>query len=130
MVKDLFERIQNNKGPWKWVTGRRIFCFSQIRGELDPECSHEEVWIEFEWLFRFSESSRVRKADTDAAIKIRCSVSHGSSNDEWAYKIPWTIREWIGYFVMKESAYLLNWISRNYVNDWRIILKMMWLFMM
>jgi glycine C-acetyltransferase len=35
MVKDLFERIQNNKGG-KWVTGRRIFVFPKLEGELGP----------------------------------------------------------------------------------------------
>jgi glycine C-acetyltransferase len=36
MVKDLFERIQNNKGPLKWVTGRRILFFPKLEGELGP----------------------------------------------------------------------------------------------
>jgi glycine C-acetyltransferase len=42
MVKDLFERIQNNKGPLgNGLTGRRIFCFPKLEGELDLECSLE-----------------------------------------------------------------------------------------
>jgi glycine C-acetyltransferase len=37
MVKDLFERIQNNKGPLgNGLTGRRIFCFPKLEGELGP----------------------------------------------------------------------------------------------
>jgi glycine C-acetyltransferase len=41
MVKDLFERIQNNKGPLgKWASqAEGYFVFPKLEGELGPECS-------------------------------------------------------------------------------------------
>jgi glycine C-acetyltransferase len=49
----------------------------------------------------------VRKADTDAAIKYG-AASYGSENDEWSPKYHEQLENELATFVMKESAYLLN----------------------
>jgi glycine C-acetyltransferase len=36
MVKDLFERIQNNKGPLEMGFRPKDICFPKLEGELGP----------------------------------------------------------------------------------------------
>jgi hypothetical protein len=50
MVKDLFERIQNNKGPLgNGLQAEGYFVFPKLEGELDLECSLAERSFELEF---------------------------------------------------------------------------------
>ncbi len=83
MVKDLFERIQNNKGPLgKWASqAEGYFVFPKLEGELGPRMKFHGKDIlnwSFERLFGFANHPEVRQADTDAAIKYGAAYPMGA----------------------------------------------------
>jgi glycine C-acetyltransferase len=53
----------------------------------------------------------VRQADTDAASMEQ--LPNGSSNDEWTTKYHEQLENELAAFVMKESAYLLNFGTKE-----------------
>jgi glycine C-acetyltransferase len=69
-------------------TSRRILCFPKLEGELGPRMNFKEKNI-LNWSLNdylgLANHPEVRQADTDAAIAIWCSLSNGSSNDEWSH---------------------------------------------
>jgi glycine C-acetyltransferase len=90
MVKDLFERIQNNKGPLgKWASqAEGYFVFPKLEGELGPRMKFQGKDI-LNWSLNdylgLANHPEVRKADTDAAIAIWCSLPNGCTYDEWSH---------------------------------------------
>ena len=74
MVKDLFERIQNNKGPLgKWASqAEGYFVFPKLGGELGPRMTFQGKEI-LNWSLNdylgLANHPEVRKADTEAAIQ-------------------------------------------------------------
>jgi glycine C-acetyltransferase len=113
MVKDLFERIQNNKGPLgKWASqAEGYFVFPKLEGELGPRMKFQGKDI-LNWSLNdylgFANHPEVRKADADAAIEYGAAYPMGARMMSGHTKYHEQLEEELAAFVMKESAYLLN----------------------
>jgi glycine C-acetyltransferase len=113
MVKDLFERIQNNKGPLgKWASqAEGYFVFPKLEGELGPRMQFggKEVlnWSLNDYL-GLANHPEVRKADADAASEYGAAYPMGARMMSGHTKYHEQLENELAAFVMKESAYLLN----------------------
>jgi glycine C-acetyltransferase len=113
MVKDLFERIQNNKGPLgKWASqAEGYFVFPKLEGELGPRMKFQGKDI-LNWSLNdylgLANHPEVRKADADAAIQYGAAYPMGARMMSGHTKYHEQLEEELAAFVMKESAYLLN----------------------
>ena len=113
MVKDLFERIQNNKGPLgKWASqAEGYFVFPKLEGELGPRMQFQGKDI-LNWSLNdylgLANHPEVRKADTDAAIAYGAAYPMGARMMSGHTKYHEQLENELAAFVMKESAYLLN----------------------
>nr|WP_315173782.1 aminotransferase class I/II-fold pyridoxal phosphate-dependent enzyme [uncultured Flavobacterium sp.] len=113
MVKDLFERIQNNKGPLgKWASqAEGYFVFPKLEGELGPRMQFQGKDI-LNWSLNdylgLANHPEVRKADTDAAIQYGAAYPMGARMMSGHTKYHEQLENELAAFVMKESAYLLN----------------------
>ena len=113
MIKDLFERIQNNKGPLgKWASqAEGYFVFPKLEGELGPRMKFQGKDI-LNWSMNdylgLANHPEVRKADTDAAIEYGAAYPMGARMMSGHTKYHEQLEEELAAFVMKESAYLLN----------------------
>ena len=113
MVKDLFERIQNNKGPLgKWASqAEGYFVFPKLEGELGPRMKFHGKEI-LNWSINdylgLANHPEVRKADTDAAIQYGAAYPMGARMMSGHTDVHEQLERELAAFVMKESAYLLN----------------------
>ena len=113
MVKDLFERIQNNKGPLgKWASqAEGYFVFPKLEGELGPRMQFQGKDI-LNWSLNdylgLANHPEVRKADADAAIQYGAAYPMGARMMSGHTKYHEQLEDELAAFVMKESAYLLN----------------------
>ncbi|MCW1148617.1 aminotransferase class I/II-fold pyridoxal phosphate-dependent enzyme [Flavobacterium lacisediminis] len=113
MVKDLFERIQNNKGPLgKWASqAEGYFVFPKLEGELGPRMQFQGKDI-LNWSLNdylgLANHSEVRKADTEAAMQFGAAYPMGARMMSGHTKYHEQLEQELAAFVMKESAYLLN----------------------
>ncbi|WP_268845979.1 aminotransferase class I/II-fold pyridoxal phosphate-dependent enzyme [Flavobacterium aestivum] len=113
MVKDLFERIQSNKGPLgKWASqAEGYFVFPKLEGELGPRMQFQGKNI-LNWSLNdylgLANHPEVRKADTEAAIAYGAAYPMGARMMSGHTKYHEQLEEELAAFVMKESAYLLN----------------------
>ena len=113
MVKDLFERIQNNKGPLgKWASqAEGYFVFPKLEGELGPRMKFQGKDI-LNWSLNdylgLANHPEVRKADTEAAIAYGAAYPMGARMMSGHTKYHEQLEQELAAFVMKESAYLLN----------------------
>jgi glycine C-acetyltransferase len=113
MVKDLFERIQTNKGPLgKWASqAEGYFVFPKLEGELGPRMKFQGKNI-LNWSLNdylgLANHPEVRKADTDAAIEFGAAYPMGARMMSGHTKYHEQLEQELAAFVMKESAYLLN----------------------
>ncbi|OOV27632.1 8-amino-7-oxononanoate synthase [Flavobacterium sp. LM5] len=113
MVKDLFERIQNNKGPLgKWASqAEGYFVFPKLEGELGPRMQFQGKNI-LNWSLNdylgLANHPEVRQADTDAAIAYGAAYPMGARMMSGHTKYHEQLEQELAAFVMKESAYLLN----------------------
>jgi glycine C-acetyltransferase len=113
MVKDLFERIQTNKGPLgKWASqAEGYFVFPKLEGELGPRMKFQGKDI-LNWSLNdylgLANHPEVRKADTDAAIEFGAAYPMGARMMSGHTKYHEQLEQELAAFVMKESAYLLN----------------------
>ena len=113
MVKDLFERIQNNKGPLgKWASqAEGYYVFPKLEGELGPRMKFQGKDI-LNWSLNdylgLANHPEVRKADTDAAIEFGAAYPMGARMMSGHTKYHEQLENELAAFVMKESAYLLN----------------------
>ena len=113
MVKDLFERIQNNKGPLgKWASqAEGYFVFPKLEGELGPRMQFQGKDI-LNWSLNdylgLANHPEVRQADTDAAIAYGAAYPMGARMMSGHTKYHEQLENELAAFVMKESAYLLN----------------------
>ncbi|MCF6128737.1 pyridoxal phosphate-dependent aminotransferase family protein [Flavobacterium sp. AS60] len=113
MVKDLFERIQNNKGPLgKWASqAEGYYVFPKLEGELGPRMTFHGKNI-LNWSLNdylgLANHPEVRQADTDAAIKYGAAYPMGARMMSGHTDAHEQLEKELAAFVMKESAYLLN----------------------
>ena len=113
MVKDLFERIQKNKGPLgKWASqAEGYYVFPKLEGELGPRMKFQGKAI-LNWSLNdylgLANHPEVRKADTDAAIEYGAAYPMGARMMSGHTNYHEQLERELAEFVMKESAYLLN----------------------
>ena len=113
MVKDLFERIQTNKGPLgKWASqAEGYFVFPKLEGELGPRMKFQGKDI-LNWSLNdylgLANHPEVRKADADAAVEYGAAYPMGARMMSGHTKYHEQLEQELAAFVMKESAYLLN----------------------
>lgn len=113
MVKDLFERIQENKGPLgKWASqAEGYFVFPKLEGELGPRMTFKgkEVlnWSINDYL-GLANHPEVRKADADAAAQYGAAYPMGARMMSGHTSLHEQLENELADFVQKESAYLLN----------------------
>jgi glycine C-acetyltransferase len=113
MVKDLFERIQNNKGPLgRWASqAEGYFVFPKLEGELGPRTQFQGKNI-LNWSLNdylgLANHPEVRKADTEAAIAYGAAYPMGARMMSGHTNYHEQLEQELAAFVMKESAYLLN----------------------
>jgi glycine C-acetyltransferase len=113
MVKDLFERMQDNKGPLgKWASqAEGYYVFPKLEGELGPRMTFHGKNI-LNWSLNdylgLANHPEVRQADTDAAIQFGAAYPMGARMMSGHTKYHEQLEEELAAFVMKESAYLLN----------------------
>jgi glycine C-acetyltransferase len=113
MVKDLFERIQNNKGPLgKWASqAEGYYVFPKLEGDLGPRMQFHGKEI-LNWSINdylgLANHPEVRQADTDAAAKYGAAYPMGARMMSGHTDAHEQLENELAAFVMKESAYLLN----------------------
>jgi glycine C-acetyltransferase len=113
MVKDLFDRIQNNKGPLgKWASqAEGYYVFPKLEGELGPRMQFHGKEI-LNWSINdylgLANHPEVRQADTDAAAQYGAAYPMGARMMSGHTDAHEQLEQELAAFVMKESAYLLN----------------------
>lgn len=113
MVKDLFERIQNNKGPLgKWASqAEGYFVFPKLEGDLGPRMTFHGKEI-LNWSINdylgLANHPEVRKADAAAALQYGAAYPMGARMMSGHTAFHEELEKELAEFVMKESAYLLN----------------------
>ncbi|MCL9808820.1 aminotransferase class I/II-fold pyridoxal phosphate-dependent enzyme [Flavobacterium luminosum] len=113
MVKDLFERIQNNKGPLgKWASqAEGYYVFPKLEGELGPRMMFHGKEI-LNWSINdylgLANHPEVRKADIEAAQQYGAAYPMGARMMSGHTKFHEQLENELAEFVMKEAAYLLN----------------------
>ena len=113
MIKDLFDRIQNNKGPLgKWASqAEGYFVFPKLEGQLGPRMQFQGKNI-LNWSLNdylgLANHPEVRKADTEAAMQYGAAYPMGARMMSGHTKYHEQLEQELASFVMKESAYLLN----------------------
>ena len=132
MVKDLFERIQKNKGPLgKWASqAEGYYVFPKLEGPLSNRMMFhgKEVinWSINDYL-GLANHPEIRKVDAEAAQEYGSAYPMGarmmSGHTSWHEKL----EQELAAFVQKEAAYLLNFgyqgmvsiidalVSKNYI---------------
>jgi glycine C-acetyltransferase len=113
MVRDLFERIQNNKGPLgKWASqAEGYFVFPKLEGELGPRMQFQGKPI-LNWSLNdylgLANHPEVRKADAEAAVAYGAAYPMGARMMSGHTSVHEKLEKELAEFVKKESAYLLN----------------------
>ncbi|MFP5436695.1 MAG: aminotransferase class I/II-fold pyridoxal phosphate-dependent enzyme [Bacteroidia bacterium] len=113
MVKDLFERIQKNKGPLgKWASqAEGYFVFPKLEGPLGNRMMFHGKKV-INWSINdylgLATHPDVLKADADAAAEFGAAYPMGarmmSGHTSWHEQLEQELASFVG----KESAYLLN----------------------
>ncbi len=112
-VKDLFERIQNNKGPLgKWASqAEGYYVFPKLEGELGPRMMFHGKEI-LNWSINdylgLANHPEVRKADTEAAAEYGAAYPMGARMMSGQTDYHEQLERELAAFVKKEAAYLLN----------------------
>ncbi|MFC4740825.1 aminotransferase class I/II-fold pyridoxal phosphate-dependent enzyme [Flavobacterium ponti] len=113
MVKDLFARIQDNKGPLgKWASqAEGYFVFPKLEGELGPRMTFKGKKV-LNWSINdylgLANHPEVRKADADAALEYGAAYPMGARMMSGHTSVHEQLENELAAFVQKESAYLLN----------------------
>ncbi|MFD2891264.1 aminotransferase class I/II-fold pyridoxal phosphate-dependent enzyme [Flavobacterium chuncheonense] len=113
MVKDLFERIQQNKGPLgKWASqAEGYYVFPKLEGELGPRMDFHGKRI-LNWSINdylgLANHPEVRKADAEAAQNWGAAYPMGARMMSGHTKYHEQLENELAAFVQKEAAYLLN----------------------
>lgn len=113
MVKDLFERIQQNKGPLgKWASqAEGYYVFPKLEGELGPRMQFHGKEI-LNWSINdylgLANHPEVRKADAEAALEYGAAYPMGARMMSGHTDKHEELENELASFVQKEAAYLLN----------------------
>ncbi|MCG2611846.1 aminotransferase class I/II-fold pyridoxal phosphate-dependent enzyme [Flavobacterium sp. SM15] len=113
MVKDLFERIQNNKGPLgKWASqAEGYYVFPKLEGELGPRMQFHGREI-LNWSINdylgLANHPEVRKVDAQAAAQYGAAYPMGARMMSGHTTLHEQLQDELASFVGKEAAYLLN----------------------
>jgi hypothetical protein len=122
MVKDLFERIQKNKGPLgKWASqAEGYYVFPKLEGELGPRMQFQGKDI-LNWSLNdylgLANHPEVRKADTDAAIEYFTEPSIEMSKKNQFQ----TIAEFQNFLMSEDRITSDNAAVKFYLNNDSII---------
>jgi len=113
MVKDLFERIQKNKGPLgKWASqAEGYYVFPKLEGPLSNRMQFhgKEVinWSINDYL-GLANHPEVRKVDAEAAAEYGAAYPMGARMMSGHTSLHEQLENELAAFVQKESSYLLN----------------------
>ncbi len=113
MVKDLFERIQHNKGPLgKWASqAEGYYVFPKLEGELGPRMMFHGREI-LNWSINdylgLANHPDVRKTDAEAALQYGAAYPMGARMMSGHTTLHEQLQNELAAFVHKEAAYLLN----------------------
>lgn len=113
MVKDLFERIQKNKGPLgRWASqAEGYYVFPKLEGPLSNRMMFhgKEVinWSINDYL-GLANHPEIRKVDADAAAEYGSAYPMGARMMSGHTTFHEQLEQELAAFVGKESAYLLN----------------------
>lgn len=113
MVKDLFDRIQKNKGPLgKWASqAEGYYVFPKLEGPLANRMMFhgKEVinWSINDYL-GLANHPEIRKVDADAAAEYGAAYPMGARMMSGHTSVHEQLERELASFVQKESAYLLN----------------------
>ncbi|MBN9283657.1 MULTISPECIES: pyridoxal phosphate-dependent aminotransferase family protein [Flavobacterium] len=113
MVKDLFERIQSNKGPLgKWASqAEGYYVFPKLEGQLGPRMQFHGREI-LNWSINdylgLANHPEVRKVDAQAALEYGAAYPMGARMMSGHTTIHEQLQNELAEFVQKEAAYLLN----------------------
>ncbi|WP_428225662.1 aminotransferase class I/II-fold pyridoxal phosphate-dependent enzyme [Flavobacterium sp.] len=113
MVKDLFERIQNNKGPLgKWASqAEGYYVFPKLEGELGPRMKFHGKEI-LNWSINdylgLANHPEVRKVDAEVAAQYGAAYPMGARMMSGHTDLHEQLQNELASFVGKEAAYLLN----------------------
>lgn len=113
MVKDLFERIQQNKGPLgKWASqAEGYYVFPKLEGELGPRMLFHGKKI-LNWSINdylgLANHPEVRKIDAEVAQEYGAAYPMGARMMSGQTNYHEQLEQELAAFVGKEAAYLLN----------------------
>lgn len=113
MVKDLFERIHENKGPLgKWASqAEGYYVFPKLEGELGPRMTFHGKQI-LNWSINdylgLANHPEVRKVDAEAALQYGAAYPMGARMMSGHTEIHEQLERELATFVQKDAAYLLN----------------------
>lgn len=113
MIKDLFERIQKNKGPLgKWASqAEGYYVFPKLEGPLSNRMQFhgKEVinWSINDYL-GLANHPEIRKVDAEAAAEYGSAYPMGARMMSGHTTFHEQLEQELAKFVGKESAYLLN----------------------
>lgn len=113
MVKDLFERIQKNKGPLgKWASqAEGYYVFPKLDGPISNRMSFQGkdviTWSINDYL-GLANHPEVRKVDAQAAADYGSAYPMGARMMSGHTTLHEQLQNELAAFVQKEAAYLLN----------------------
>ncbi|MFN3907992.1 MAG: aminotransferase class I/II-fold pyridoxal phosphate-dependent enzyme [Flavobacterium sp.] len=113
MVKDLFERIQQNKGPLgKWASqAEGYYVFPKLEGELGPRMLFHGKKI-LNWSINdylgLANHPEIRKIDAEVAQQYGAAYPMGARMMSGQTNYHEQLEQELAAFVGKEAAYLLN----------------------
>jgi glycine C-acetyltransferase len=113
MVKDLFERIQQNKGPLgRWASqAEGYYVFPKLEGELGPRMKFHGKEI-LNWSINdylgLANHPEIRKVDAEAAAQYGAAYPMGARMMSGHTTLHEQLQNELASFVKKPAAYLLN----------------------
>ncbi len=113
MVKDLFQRIHENKGPLgKWASqAEGYYVFPKLEGELGPRMKFHGKEI-LNWSINdylgLANHPEIRKVDAEAAQQYGAAYPMGARMMSGHTNVHEQLERELAEFVQKEAAYLLN----------------------
>lgn len=112
-MKDLFERIQKNKGPLgRWASqAEGYYVFPKLEGELGPRMKFHGKEI-LNWSINdylgLANNPEIRKVDAEAAAEYGAAYPMGARMMSGHTDMHEQLQNELASFVGKEAAYLLN----------------------